>query len=131
MDKNNVSGGQTILIVEDDEFLRSLTAKRLEKENYHIEVAVDGENAISMIDTVRPALILLDLLLPGKDGFEVLKKIRETEATKAIPVIIFSNLGQKEDIEKAKALGVDNFLIKANFTLDDVVGKIKKLLVDK
>ena len=122
---------KTILIVEDDEFLRSLTAKRLEKESYHIEVAVDGENAISVIDTIKPSLILLDLLLPGKDGFEVLKKIRGTEATKAIPVIIFSNLGQKEDIEKAKALGVDDFLIKANFTLDDVVGKIKKLIGDK
>ena len=118
-------------VIEDDEFLRSLTAKRLEKENYHIEVAVDGENAISVIDTIKPSLILLDLLLPGKDGFEVLKKIRGTEATKAIPVIIFSNLGQKEDIEKAKALGVDDFLIKANFTLDDVVGKIKKLIGDK
>ncbi len=127
----DTTGKKTILIVEDDEFLRSLTAKRLEKENYHIEVAVDGENAISVIDTIKPSLILLDLLLPGKDGFEVLKKIRGTEATKAIPVIIFSNLGQKEDIEKAKALGVDDFLIKANFTLDDVVGKIKKLIGDK
>ena len=127
----DTTGKKTILIVEDDEFLRSLTAKRLEKENYHVEVAVDGENAISVIETVHPSLILLDLLLPGKDGFEVLKKIRSTEATKAIPVIIFSNLGQKEDIEKAKALGVDDFLIKANFTLDDVVGKIKKLIGDK
>ena len=125
----NDSKKKTILIVEDDEFLRSLTAKRLEKENYHIEVAVDGENAISTVESVKPDLILLDLLLPGKDGFEVLKKIRLTESTKGIPVIIFSNLGQKEDIEKAKALGVDDFLIKANFTLDDVVGKIKKVIV--
>src|SRR3990167_3887662 len=128
MNKDNTNGQKTILIVEDDEFLRSLTAKRLEKENYHIEVAIDGENAISVMETTRPDLILLDLLLPGKDGFEVLKKIRETEATKIIPVIIFSNLGQKEDIEKAKALGVDDFLIKANFTLDDVVAKINKLI---
>ena len=125
------SSQKTILIVEDDEFLRSLTAKRLEKENYHIEVAVDGENAISTVEGIKPDLILLDLLLPGKDGFEVLKKIRSTEVTKGIPVIIFSNLGQKEDIEKDKALGVDDFLIKANFTLDDVVGKIKKLIADK
>ena len=128
MNKDNTNGQKTILIVEDDEFLRSLTAKRLEKENYHIEVAIDGENAISVMETTRPDLILLDLLLPGKDGLEVLKKIRETEATKIIPVIIFSNLGQKEDIEKAKALGVDDFLIKANFTLDDVVSKINKLI---
>jgi len=118
---------KTVLIVEDDEFLRSLTAKRLEKENYAIEVAVDGENAISVLDTLKPDIILLDLLLPGKDGFEVLKKIRSTETVKTVPVVIFSNLGQKEDIEKAKALGVDDFLIKANFTLDDVVAKINKL----
>ncbi len=118
---------KTVLIVEDDEFLRSLTAKRLEKENYAIEVAVDGENAISVLDTLKPDVILLDLLLPGKDGFEVLKKIRSSEAVKTVPVVIFSNLGQKEDIEKAKALGVDDFLIKANFTLDDVVAKINKL----
>src|SRR3989344_8718492 len=118
-----------ILIDEDDEFLRSLTAKRLEKEGYQIEVAVDGENAISTIDVYRPDLILLDLLLPGLDGFEVLKKIKANETLKTIPVIVFSNLGQKEDIEKAKNLGVDDFLIKANFTLDDVVGKIKKLIV--
>ncbi len=117
-----------VLIVEDDEFLRSLTAKRLEKENYQIEVAVDGENAISTVDTYRPDLILLDLLLPGLDGFEVLKKVKANEALKTIPVIVFSNLGQKEDIEKAKALGVDDFLIKANFTLDDVVAKIKTFL---
>ena len=117
-----------ILIVEDDEFLRSLTAKRLEKEGYQIEVAVDGENAISTIDVYRPDLILLDLLLPGLDGFEVLKKIKANETLKTIPVIVFSNLGQKEDIEKAKNLGVDDFLIKANFTLDDVVGKIKVYL---
>ncbi len=119
---------KVVLIVEDDEFLRSLTAKRLEKENYAIEVAVDGENAISLLDTLKPSIILLDLLLPGKDGFEVLKKIRSTESVKAVPVVIFSNLGQKEDIEKAKTLGVDDFLIKANFTLDDVVAKINKLV---
>lgn len=128
MDKTNGGEKKMILIVEDDEFLRSLTAKRVEKEGYKIEVAVDGENAISLLETLKPNLILLDLLLPGKDGFEVLKKIRSIETMKTVPVIIFSNLGQKEDIEKAKALGVDDFLIKANFTLDDVVTKINKLI---
>ena len=117
-----------ILIVEDDEFLRSLTAKRLEKEGFSIEVAVDGENAISVLGSAKLDLILLDLLLPGLDGFEVLKKIKSSDSTKSVPVIVFSNLGQKEDIEKAKGLGVDDFLIKANFTLDDVVAKINSLL---
>ncbi len=121
-----------ILIIEDDEFLRSLTAKRLEKDGYPIEAAVDGETGVAALDAdPSPALILLDLLLPGLDGFEVLKRIRAHTKTKSVPVIIFSNLGQKEDIEKAKQLGANDFLIKANFTLDDVVAKIHTLLGDK
>ena len=79
---------------------------------------------------LKPDLILLDLLLPGLDGFEVLKRVRANEALKETPVIIFSNLGQKEDIERAKGLGANDFLIKANFTLDDVVVKIKTFLKD-
>ncbi|MEK7552607.1 MAG: response regulator [Patescibacteria group bacterium] len=129
MDKTNETEKQKhVLIVEDDEFLRSLTAKRLEKEGYRIDVAVDGENAISLLETIKPDIVLLDLLLPGKDGFEVLKNIRASATVKTVPVVIFSNLGQKEDIQKANALGVEDFLIKANFTLDDVVSKINKLV---
>ena len=118
----------TILIVEDDEFLRSLTAKRLEKEGYHIAVAVDGESALNVAVETKPALILLDLLLPGVDGFEVLKRIRQNEVVKKVPVIVFSNLGQKQDIDKAKELGADDFLIKANFTLDDLAVRINAKL---
>jgi len=73
-------------------------------------------------------IILLDLLLPGLNGYEVLQKIRDSGETKALPVIVFSNLGQREDIEKAKAIGVNDFLIKANFTLDDVVTKVASFL---
>ncbi len=117
-----------VLIVEDDEFLRSLNAKRLETEGFKVVVAVDGQNAIDLIPKEMPNLIFLDLLLPGIDGFEVLKKIKADEKTKDIPVIVFSNLGQKEDIEKAHNLGAIDFLVKANFTLDDVVLKIKEVL---
>ena len=117
-----------ILIVEDDEFLRSLNAKRLETEGFKVSVAVDGQNALDLIPKELPDLIFLDLLLPGVDGFEVLKKIKADDKTKAIPVIVFSNLGQKEDIERAHNLGAQDFLIKANFTLDDVVIKIKEVL---
>lgn len=113
-----------VFIVEDDEFLRSLTVKRLEKEGYEVAVATDGDSALGKIKENSPDIILLDLLLPGLSGFEVLKKIREDGPIKGTPVIVFSNLGQREDIEKAKALGVNDFLIKANFTLDDVVMKI-------
>jgi len=117
-----------VLIVEDDEFLRSLNAKRLETEGFKVAVAVDGQNAIDLIPKEMPNLIFLDLLLPGVDGFEVLKTIKADEKTKDIPVVVFSNLGQKEDIEKAHNLGAIDFLVKANFTLDDVVAKIKEIL---
>lgn len=113
-----------ILIIEDDEFLRSLTVKRLESDGFTVAVAVDGETAISVVGDEKPDLILLDLLLPGLNGFQVLEKIRAAEGSKDTPVIVFSNLGQKEDIEQAKSLGANDFLIKANFTLDDVIEKV-------
>lgn len=119
---------QKILIVEDDEFLRSLTAKRLEKEGYDLAVAVDGDSAVTTAEKEKPDLILLDLLLPGTNGFQALEKMRTIDGLGKTPVIVFSNLGQKEDIEKAKGLGANDFLIKANFTLDDVIAKVKTYL---
>src|SRR5690554_1702406 len=113
-----------ILIVEDDEFLRSLTAKRLEKEGYSLTIAANGQEAVASAQSEKPDLILLDLLLPVMNGFEALEKIRGLAGFDAVPVVVFSNLGQKEDIEKAKSLGASDFLIKANFTLDDVVEKV-------
>ena len=113
-----------IFIVEDDEFLRSLTVKRLEKENYSISVAADGESALKHLETDHPDLVLLDLLLPGVDGFQVLEKMHGNSSLAQILVVVFSNLGQREDIERAKGLGATDFLIKANFTLDDVVAKV-------
>lgn len=117
---------KNILIIEDDEFLRSLAAKRLEKDGYKVLAAIDGDSGLKMAGEEAPDIILLDLLLPGTSGYEVLEKLRATENTKNTPVIVFSNLGQKEDVEKAKSLGANDFLIKANFTLDDVVTKIQE-----
>lgn len=117
-----------VLIIEDDEFLRSLTVERLKKEGYGVQIAIDGESALSALKESKPDLILLDLLLPGLPGFEVLEKIKQMDEVKSIPVIVFSNLGSKEDIEKARNLGANDFLMKANFTLDDVVSKLKVFL---
>jgi two-component system phosphate regulon response regulator PhoB/two-component system alkaline phosphatase synthesis response regulator PhoP len=125
MDANTKS---KILIVEDDEFLRSLTAKRLTKEGFEVGAAVDGETAVPTATEFKPDLILLDLLLPGVNGFEVLQQLQTNEALKKVPVIVFSNLGQKQDIEKATSLGAVDFLIKANFTLDDLILKINTRL---
>lgn len=123
---DNKSG--KILIVEDDEFLRSLAAKRLEQDDYDVDVAVDGDEAVKYLEKTAPDLILLDLLLPEIDGFGVLEKMQKIDAVKDVPVVVFSNLGDKEDIERAKKLGAKDYLVKANFTLDDVIQKINSYL---
>lgn len=117
-----------ILVVEDDKFLRELLVKKLENEGYESFVAVDGSEALGKIKEATPHLVLLDLILPGIDGFEVLKKIREDQTTTKLPVIILSNLGQKEEIEKGFALGADDYLIKAHFTPGEIIEKIKKVI---
>lgn len=120
---------KTILIVEDDNFLQGLASRKLQNEGYTILAAQDSVSAFKILETALPDLILLDLLLPGEvDGYGILKNVRETEKTKAIPVIVFSNLSDEKDIMKAKALGINEFMIKANFTLDELTKKVKGLL---
>lgn len=120
---------QVVLIVEDDEFLRSLAAKKLMQDGFDVKAVVDGENAVAVARDSKPDLIVLDLILPGMDGFDVLEKIKGEEVLKSVPVIVFSNLGQKEDVERARYLGASDFLVKSNFTLDDLLEKIKAQLL--
>jgi len=115
-----------ILIIEDDKFLRELIARKLTGEGFDISEAVDGEDGIKKIKEEKPDLILLDLILPGIDGFEVLKKTKEDAATASIPVIILSNLGQREEVEKGLKLGAIDYLIKAHFTPGEIIEKIKE-----
>lgn len=117
-----------ILIVEDDKFLRELIAKKLSEEGFIVEEASDGEEGIRKIKEGRPDLILLDLILPSIDGFEVLEKIKKDLETKPIPVIILSNLGQKEDIERGLKLGAFDYLVKAHFTPGEVIEKVRNAL---
>lgn len=117
-----------ILIVEDDKFLRELISQKLVKEEYDISEAVDGEEGIKKIKEEKPELILLDLILPGIDGFEVLSRMKEDASISSIPVIILSNLGQKEDVEKGLKLGATDYLIKAHFTPGEIIEKIKAIL---
>ena len=119
---------KTILIVEDDKFLRELIAKKLAQEGYEISEAIDGEEGIKKIKEEKPGLVLLDLILPGIDGFEVLSKMREDPSLVQIPVIILSNLGQKEDIERGLKLGAVDYLIKAHFTPAEIIEKVKNVL---
>ncbi|MCD5396472.1 MAG: response regulator [Candidatus Pacebacteria bacterium] len=117
-----------ILIIEDDKFLRELIARKLTKEGYEIVEAIDGEEGFKKVKEEMPDLILLDLILPGIDGFGVLEKIKDEPKTSLIPVLILSNLGQKDEIEKGLKLGAVDFLVKAHFTPEEIVEKIKTIL---
>ena len=117
-----------ILIVEDDKFLRELISQKLTKEGYTIFSAIDGEEGVKKIKEEKPDLVLLDLILPGIDGFEVLTQMREMPLTASVPVIILSNLGQKEDVERGLKLGAADYLIKAHFTPGEIIEKIKNVI---
>ncbi|OHA66715.1 MAG: hypothetical protein A3C82_00635 [Candidatus Wildermuthbacteria bacterium RIFCSPHIGHO2_02_FULL_47_12] len=117
-----------ILIVEDDKFLRELITQKVAKEGYQAVEAINGEEGIAMAKEEKPDLILLDLILPGIDGFEVLRQIKGSADTSGIPVIILSNLGQKDDVERGMKLGAADYLIKAHFTPGEILVKIKSIL---
>lgn len=117
-----------ILIVEDDKFLRELIIQKLGKEGYDIVEAAEGEEGLRKMKEEKPDLVLLDLILPGIDGFEVLRRAKADEETSSIPVIILSNLGQRDDVEKGIELGAIDYLIKAHFTPGEIVEKIKEIL---
>jgi len=120
--------GKKIMWVEDDKFLSDIIARKLSVQGCALAHATDGEEALRLLEKESPDLILLDILLPGMDGYELLKRVREGARTKRTPVILLSNLGQKEDIEKGKSLGAARFLIKAMVTLDEIVEEIKAVL---
>ncbi len=120
---------KTILIIEDDNFLQGLEAKKLQKEGYDTLVASSAGEAFKIMNSGKNIdMILLDLLLPEVDGFTILQKIREDQKLHEVPVIIFSNLSEEKDIEKATKLGVSEFMVKSNFTLDELAEKIKILI---
>jgi len=117
-----------ILLVEDDKFLSEMYITKLTESGFEVEAAFDGEEGLLKADTFRPDLILLDIVLPKKDGFEVLKLLKEKEELKKILVIALTNLGQKEEVQKGFDLGADDYVIKAHFTPTEVVAKINRLL---
>ncbi len=117
-----------ILIIEDDKFLRELIIRKLVNEGYQTIEAVDGEEGVRTAKAEKPDLILLDLILPGIDGFEALARIRKDQETANLPVIILSNLGQKEDIERGLKLGATDYLIKAHFSPGEIIEKIASIL---
>lgn len=113
-----------ILFIEDEEVLRNLLQKKLAHEGYEVITASDGEIGVEMIKKERPDLILLDILMPKKTGFEVMEEISKDEELKKIPIIIISNSGQPVELEKAKALGAKDCLVKTEFDPQEVIEKV-------
>lgn len=118
-----------VMLVEDESFLSKVLAERLEDEGFgRIDLAGNGEEALQKMRSNPPDIILLDMILPKKNGFEVLQEMKQEPALQHIPVLVLSNLGQDQDIEQAKALGAADYLVKSNFSLQKVMSKIYSIL---
>lgn len=122
MDKKN------ILIVEDDNFVAEVYSTKLLEMGHEVRVAANGEEGLAMLKEKAPHLILLDIIMPVMGGVEMLEKIKQSEEWKSIPVILLTNVGEKESIQKVRNLGVRDYLIKSHFTPAEVIEKIKSIL---
>src|SRR3989338_10432667 len=109
-----------VLIIEDDKFMAESLATKFKEANFAIAHLKNGNKVVEEMIIQKPDIVILDILLPGKNGFEVLKELKEKEETKNIPVIIVSNLGSKDDLEKGRQLGVADFMIKATVTPEEI-----------
>lgn len=117
---------KTILLIEDEQALQKALTDKLEQENFKALSALNGEIGLKLAQAEQPDLILLDLILPKKDGFEVLQELKSNEQTKNIPVIVLTNLEETEHIQKILKFGANAYLIKTNYSLDEIIGKIKQ-----
>ena len=119
-----------ILIVEDEPFLLDMYKMKFKQGGFEVIVATDGEEAIRIGRRENPDIILLDIMMPKIDGFEVLENLKKNPLTKSIPVLIFSNFSQKEQKEKGIALGAADYFVKTNYTPAQVLEKVKNILIE-
>jgi DNA-binding response OmpR family regulator len=117
-----------VLLVEDEPYLTDVYNTKLEKSGFKIKLVNDGNKVIEALEEFKPDILLLDIVLPNVDGWEVLKKIEKKEEFKKLPIIILSNLGQKQEVMKGLNLGATKYLIKAHYTPTEIVAEIKKIL---
>src|ERR1700733_7491000 len=110
-----------IFIVEDDKFLASAYRLKLTKVGFEVQIVSDGQELLDLLKTAIPDLIILDIIMPVKDGFVTLQELRANTSWKNIPVIVASNLGQKEDVDKAIRLGANDFIVKSDLSLQGVI----------
>jgi len=124
-----MSAGKKILLVEDDVFVSDVYQTKLKQEGFDVISAENGTEAMKKLETAVPDVILLDIIMPYMDGKEVLTRLKESEKWKNIPVIILTNLSQRDDVEEVLQKGADDYLIKSHFTPSEVVEKIKAVLI--
>lgn len=122
--------GKKIMWVEDDQFLSDLISRKLSKQGCKLLYAGTGEDALKVLETEVPDIILLDILLPGINGFDVFEQMKNNPRIKDVPVIVLSNFSQQSQIDRAKTLGASRFLIKATIVLDDLVKEIVAVLAE-
>lgn len=128
MSKATATEQLKIVLVEDDHFLADMYATKFKTEGFNVLVGYDGEEGLRLIKEELPDIVLLDILLPKIDGFDVLRKLKKDAKTKSIPVILLTNLGQKDDVKKGLEEGADSYLIKAHFMPSEVVQKIRDII---
>jgi DNA-binding response OmpR family regulator len=117
-----------ILVAEDDKFLASAYRVKLTKANFEVKIVSDGKDALKSLESFVPDLIILDLVMPGLDGFSVLEAIKKDEKLKKIPVLVASNLGESEDIVKATKLGAADYIVKTDLSMKKLIEKINSLI---
>jgi len=117
-----------ILLVEDDKFISDIYATKFKEEGFEIEVAADGEDCLNKLTEAKPDLLILDIVLPKVDGWEVLRKIKTDENLKDLKVVILSNISKKENVEKGLKSGIIKYFVKAHYTPTEICEEIKKIL---
>lgn len=117
-----------ILVVEDDKFFQNFYSIKLKEKGFEVEIATDGEEGLNKLKASKPDLILLDIIMPKKDGFDFLKELSIDQINNKIPVVVFSTLGQEADIQKAKSLGARDYVNKSFFDFENLYNKIVSYL---
>jgi DNA-binding response OmpR family regulator len=120
-----------ILIAEDEDFLIQALQDNLAAEGYTVEVARNGEEAIEKVEKKKPDLIMLDILMPKKDGFYVIEELKKNPKWKLIPIIVLSNLGEDTSIKKAIEMGADDYFVKSQHPIEEVIEKVKDYLAGR
>ena len=117
-----------ILVVDDDPFILEMYVIKFKEQGFIIDTATDGKMALEKIASNEPDILLLDVVMPRMDGFDVIKKIQENKTSHKFKILFLTNFGQKEDVDRGMQLGADGYIIKAHFTPSEVVAKVKEVL---